>query len=54
MGICGRAFSAIQPMAFAMMLTDKMDWEEEKNSHFEVVCPHGFVTFRISRRGEEK
>lgn len=46
-GICGQAFTAIHPMAFAMMLTDKMDWE--KNDYFDVVCPHGFATFRISR-----
>ncbi len=46
-GICVQAMSAISPMKLAMSLTDKMDWETK--DHFDVVCPHGFVTFRLSR-----
>jgi uncharacterized repeat protein (TIGR04076 family) len=53
-GICTQAFNAIHPMALAMRLTDKMDWEQGENQHFDTTCPHGFVTFRISRIGEEK
>jgi len=46
-GICCQALSAISPMKLAMSLTKKMDWET--NEYFDVVCPHGFVTFRLSR-----
>jgi uncharacterized repeat protein (TIGR04076 family) len=48
-GICVQALNAIHPMALAMKLTDKMDWEKEENQHFDTTCPHGFVTFKISR-----
>ncbi len=46
-GICCQAFSAIAPMKLAFAYTDRMEWE--KNDHFDIVCPHGFVTFRLSR-----
>jgi uncharacterized repeat protein (TIGR04076 family) len=46
-GICTNAFNAIYPMALAMRLTDKMDWEQK--DYFDITCPHGRVTFRISR-----
>ena len=46
-GICVQAMNAISPMKLAMSLTEKMDWET--GDHFDVVCPHGFVTFRLSR-----
>jgi len=46
-GICCQAFSAISPMKLAMSLTEKMDWETKDYS--DIVCPHGFVTYRISR-----
>ncbi len=46
-GICCQAFSAISPMKLALSLTDKMDWETR--DYFDIVCPHGFVTFRLSR-----
>jgi len=46
-GICCQALSAISPMKLALSLTDKMDWETRE--YFDVVCPHGFVTFRLSR-----
>ena len=48
-GICSQAFLAIFPMAFAKMITDKMDWEKSESDPFNIVCPHGYVTFRISR-----
>jgi uncharacterized repeat protein (TIGR04076 family) len=46
-GMCCQAFTAIAPMKLAMMYTDKMDWE--KNDYFDIVCPHGYVTYRLSR-----
>jgi hypothetical protein len=50
-GICCQAFSAMASMKLAMMYTDKMEWE--KNNYFDIVCPHGFVTYRLSRiKGE--
>ena len=49
-GICVNGFNALQPMSLAMRLTDKMNWE--KKDHFDVTCPHGFVTYRISRLRE--
>ncbi len=45
--ICTNALTAIHPMNLAMRMTDKMYWE--KKDHFDLVCPHGAVTFRISR-----
>ena len=45
--VCTNALTAIHPMNLAMRLTDKMYWEKE--DHFDIVCPHGAVTFRISR-----
>ncbi len=45
--ICINALTAIHPMSYAMRMTDKMYWE--KNDHFDLICPHGAVTFRISR-----
>lgn len=46
-GICSQAFSAIASMRLAMSLTDKTDWETK--DYFDIVCPHGFVTYRLSR-----
>lgn len=45
--ICTNALAAIHPMSLAMRMTDKMYWE--KRDYFDLVCPHGAVTFRISR-----
>jgi uncharacterized repeat protein (TIGR04076 family) len=50
-GICCQSFSSIAPMKLAMMYTDKMSWE--KNDYFDIVCPHGFVTYRLSRIKEK-
>jgi uncharacterized repeat protein (TIGR04076 family) len=46
-GICCQAFTTMSPMKLVMMYTEKLDWE--KNEYFDVVCPHGFVTYRLSR-----
>jgi|GEM_PF-596921 len=46
-GICCQAFSSLSSMKLSMMLTDKMTWE--KNDYFDIICPHGFVTYRLSR-----
>ena len=45
--ICTNALAAIHPMSTAMRMTEKMYWE--KQDYFDLVCPHGAVTFRISR-----
>jgi uncharacterized repeat protein (TIGR04076 family) len=50
-GICANALNAIYPIALAMRLTDRMAWETQET--FDVMCPHGGVTYRISRIGEE-
>jgi hypothetical protein len=49
-GICCQALTSISSMKLAMSLTDKMDWE--KNEYFDVTCPHGVVTYRLSRMME--
>jgi hypothetical protein len=46
-GICCQSFSAIAPMKLTMMYTDKMEWE--KSHYFDITCPHGYVTYRLSR-----
>ena len=46
-GICCQAFSSISSMKLAMSLTEKMSWETKE--YFDIVCPHGFVTYRLSR-----
>lgn len=47
MGMCGRAFASLHPMAFAMRWSDEMAWE--KADHVDVTCPDGFVTYRLWR-----
>jgi len=49
-GIRANAFGAIYPMALAMRLTDKMEWETK--DYFDIICPHGGVTYRITRARE--
>jgi uncharacterized repeat protein (TIGR04076 family) len=51
-GICINALAAIHPMSFAMRMTNKLYWE--KQDHFDLTCPHGAVTFRISRIREDR
>jgi len=47
LGMCARAFSTIHPMAFALRWSERMEWE--KADHVDVICPDGFVTYRLSR-----
>lgn len=46
-GICCQALNAISPMKLALSLTERMDWESK--DYFDVTCPHGAVTYRLSR-----
>jgi hypothetical protein len=50
-GICCQALSAISPMKLAMSLTERMDWEA--GQYCDVICPHGIVTYRLSRMEDE-
>ena len=50
-GMCGRAFATMYPVAFAMRWTEAMLWE--KTDYVDVVCPDGFVTYRLSRMREQ-
>lgn len=49
-GICMQALGAISPMKLALSLTEKMEWET--TGYFDVICPHGAVTYRLSRMEE--
>lgn len=51
-GMCSNAFCALSNAAFIMMTTDKM--QGEINGSIDRVCPHGVVTFRLSRSTQEK
>lgn len=51
-GMCSNAFGAISNLAFVMMCTDNL--EGEKDGAVERVCPHGVVTYRLSRAKEGK
>ena len=46
-GICCQALGAISSMKLALALTEKMGWETK--DYFDVTCPHGLVTYRLSR-----
>lgn len=46
-GICSQAFAAMNSMKLVLSLTDKLDSKEKE--YYDIVCPHGFVTFRLSR-----
>lgn len=46
-GMCSNAFCALSNAAFIMMATDKI--QGEKDGYIDRVCPHGVVTFRLSR-----
>ncbi|MBN1423604.1 hypothetical protein JXA88_03520 [Candidatus Fermentibacteria bacterium] len=45
--MCFQAVGAIAAMKLALALTDKMEWETKDG--FDVTCPHGVVTHRLSR-----
>ena len=50
-GMCQRAFHALHPVAFAMRWSEHLEYENKE--FFDVVCPDGVVTFRLSRiKGE--
>jgi hypothetical protein len=51
-GMCSNAFCAFANAAFIMMSTEKMPGET--NGYIDRVCPHGIVTFRLSRSEVEK
>ena len=51
-GMCSNAFCALSNAAFIMMSTEKMAGEID--GYIERVCPHGIVTFRLSRSDKEK
>ncbi len=46
-GICCQAFAAMTAFRAALMVTEKLD--SERQGHLDVICPHGAVTFRLSR-----
>jgi hypothetical protein len=47
-GICCQAFAAMNSMRMAIAVTDQKDLENLE--YFDVTCPHGAVTFRLSRK----
>ncbi len=47
-GVCCQAFGALTAFRAAMMVTDKL--ASETQGHLDILCPHGVVTFRLSRR----
>jgi len=51
-GMCGRAFHAIHPIALAMRFSERLPFEKQEG-HYDVVCPDGFVTYRLSRCEDE-
>ena len=46
-GICCQAFAAINAFRVAQMVTDTL--ASEKQGHLDITCPHGAVTFRLTR-----
>jgi uncharacterized repeat protein (TIGR04076 family) len=46
-GICCQALTALNSMKTAMMVTEKLRGETQES--LDVSCPHGAVTFRLSR-----
>ena len=51
-GMCSNAFCALSNAAFIMMSTEHMPGEVDGG--IERVCPHGVVTYRLSRSAQEK
>jgi hypothetical protein len=51
-GMCANAFCSLANAAFIMMVTEKMPGEQD--GYLDRVCPHGVVTFRLSRSAETK
>ena len=46
-GICCQAFTAMSPFRTALAVTDQVG--REQDGHLDITCPHGVVTFRLSR-----
>ena len=46
-GICCQAFAAMGPMKLVMATAEGMEWQ--KKGSFDITCPHGHVTFRLTR-----
>lgn len=46
-GICCQAFAAMGAFRAALMVTDKL--ASEVQGHLDITCPHGAVTFRLTR-----
>lgn len=51
-GMCSNAFCALSNSAFIMMASDKSPGEVDGS--IERVCPHGVVTFKLSRSDNDK
>lgn len=51
-GMCSNAFCSLSNSAFIMMATDKTPGEI--NGFVDRICPHGVVTFRLSRSDKDK
>jgi uncharacterized repeat protein (TIGR04076 family) len=51
-GMCSNAFCALSNSAYIMMVTNERPGETE--GYFDRVCPHGVVTYRLSRSNKEK
>lgn len=47
-GICCQALTAMNSLRLVLSVTDQEDLENL--DHFDVTCPHGAVTFRLSRK----
>ena len=47
-GICCQALTAMNSMRMAMAVTDQEDLNNSE--YFDVTCPHGAVTFRLTRK----
>jgi len=51
-GMCSNAFCALSNAVYIMMVTESMPGETD--GYVDRVCPHGAVTFRLSRSLQEK
>jgi len=47
-GICCQAMTAMNSLRMALSVIEQKDLGD--SGYFDVVCPHGFVTFRLSRK----
>jgi len=51
-GMCSNAFCALSNAIYIMTVTESMPGEAD--GYVDRVCPHGAVTFRLSRSSQEK